>query len=166
MNTRLLKAIVFLPGTALVYVPALVLWLAAGTGWRASPAGHWLEWLAALAFAGPGFVLMIWTVRLFTTQGGGTPAPWDPPVNFIATGPYAHMRNPMLAGVILTLIAETLAFGSWPLAGWALFFFGLNSAYFVFSEEPGLEARFGDSYRAYKAAVPRWWPRLRPYRPE
>jgi protein-S-isoprenylcysteine O-methyltransferase Ste14 len=31
------------------------------------------------------------------------------------------------------------------------------------SEEPGLEKRFGDDYRRYKANVPRWIPRLRPW---
>jgi protein-S-isoprenylcysteine O-methyltransferase Ste14 len=34
---------------------------------------------------------------------------------------------------------------------------------FVLVEEPGLERRFGDSYRAYKANVPRWIPRLTPW---
>ena len=35
-----------------------------------------------------------------------------------------------------------------------------NHVYFVALEEPGLEHRFGAAYRAYKASVPRWVPRL------
>jgi protein-S-isoprenylcysteine O-methyltransferase Ste14 len=35
----------------------------------------------------------------------------------------------------------------------------VNHAYFLLAEEPGLERRFGDEYRAYKRAVPRWVPR-------
>jgi protein-S-isoprenylcysteine O-methyltransferase Ste14 len=83
--------------------------------------------------------------------------------NFVVAGPYRHMRNPMIAGVLLVLLAEAAAFRSWPLLGWAAVFLALNTAYFILSEEPGLERRFGDAYRRYKAAVPRWTPRRRPY---
>ena len=46
---------------------------------------------------------------------------------------------------------------------WAVGFFLVNHVYFLFSEEPGLEKRFGEGYRAYRANVPRWIPRLRPW---
>ena len=39
-----------------------------------------------------------------------------------------------------------------------LFFIG-NTIYFPLVEEPELERRFGESYRQYKASVPRWIPR-------
>jgi protein-S-isoprenylcysteine O-methyltransferase Ste14 len=42
-------------------------------------------------------------------------------------------------------------------------FIAINHVYFVLSEEPGLEARFGDAYRRYKANVPRWIPTLKPW---
>jgi protein-S-isoprenylcysteine O-methyltransferase Ste14 len=32
----------------------------------------------------------------------------------------------------------------------------MNHLYFILSEEPGLERRFGESYAEYKRAVPRW----------
>ncbi len=35
MNLPLIKAIIILPGTALVYVPALILWLTRGTTYAA-----------------------------------------------------------------------------------------------------------------------------------
>ena len=43
-----------------------------------------------------------------------------------------------------------------------VFFLG-NALYFTFVEEPGLEGRFGDDYRRYKANVPRWMPKRRPW---
>jgi protein-S-isoprenylcysteine O-methyltransferase Ste14 len=30
----------------------------------------------------------------------------------------------------------------------------------VYVEEPGLERRFGESYRDYKRSVNRWWPKF------
>jgi protein-S-isoprenylcysteine O-methyltransferase Ste14 len=33
-------------------------------------------------------------------------------------------------------------------------------------EEPALHHQFGAEYEAYRRAVPGWWPRIRPWRPE
>jgi protein-S-isoprenylcysteine O-methyltransferase Ste14 len=41
--------------------------------------------------------------------------------------------------------------------------FVLFHAVVVYVEEPGLEKRFGESYRQYMRNVPRWLPRLRPW---
>jgi protein-S-isoprenylcysteine O-methyltransferase Ste14 len=70
----------------------------------------------------------------------------------------------MIAGVALMLIGQALFWSSAMLAGWAAIFFLVNHLYFVLSEEPGLERRFGEPYRVYKANVPRWLPRWRPWR--
>lgn len=165
MNWSLLRTILILPGTALVYVPALLLWLGRGRG-LAAPAGpgEWRLWLA-LALGAAAVLLMGWTVRLFVGPGEGTPAPWDPPQKFVVLGPYRHVRNPMICGVIAGQLAEALVFGSWLLAAWAVVFFAVNAVYFPLSEEKGLERRFGKDYRRYKANVPRWLPRLRPWSP-
>ena len=61
------------------------------------------------------------------------------------------------------LAAEALLFGSWYIAGWMVAFVVLNTAYFIRSEEPALEDRFGEGYRLYKANVPRWIPRWKPW---
>ena len=119
-------------------------------------------WLVVLlGFA--GFGLAISTVRLLMIVGEGTPAPWNPPQKLVARGPYRHVRNPMITSVLIMLSAETLAFGSWPLVAWLVFFFAANCVYFPLVEEKGLERRFGDAYRTYKANVPRWLPRFTPW---
>ena len=100
----------------------------------------------------------------FVKYGDGTPAPWNPPSRFVVRGPYRHVRNPMILGALLILVSESLILWSLPLALWAAAFFGGNALYFPLSEERRLESRFGDSYRAYKANVPRWLPRLRAWR--
>ena len=107
-----------------------------------------------------GLALFIWCIKLFVQVGQGTLAPWDPTRKLVAIGPYRHVRNPMISAVVLLLIGQALWWGSLVIAAWAGIFILLNQAYFILSEEPGLEARFGESYRLYKAEVPRWVPRL------
>ena len=69
----------------------------------------------------------------------------------------------MITSVLFILGAEALWFGSGPIAGWMLIFFVANAIYFPLKEGPDLERRFGADYRQYKANVPRWIPRLRPW---
>ena len=156
MIWSMVRAIVILPGTALILVPAAILWASAGTGWAADPAwlGEWTLWLALFLIA-PGLALAAWTSWLFVGIGKGTPAPWDAPRKLVIRGPYRHVRNPMISGVLVMLTAEAVFLGSWPLVGWTVFFFAANSVYFPLSEEPGLERRFGEAYRLYKTQVPR-----------
>lgn len=157
---------IILPGTALVYVPALIVWLTRDTAYAAGfPPASVLAWLAGLAFAVAGLVPMVWTVRLFAAKGGGgTPAPWRPIRNLIVLGPYAHVRNPMLIGVSLFMVAEAILVHSIPIFLWAVAFVILNTIYFVYFEEPQLEKRFGRAYADYRRNVPRWIPCLTPYR--
>ena len=70
----------------------------------------------------------------------------------------------MLIGANLLLIAEALLLKSWPIFIWMIAFVIINTVYFVLSEEPQLEKRFGQAYADYKHNVPRWLPRLTPYR--
>ena len=66
-----------------------------------------------------GFALWVWTVRLFARIGRGTLAPWDPTERLVVEGPYAHVRNPMITGVLAVLLGEALIFGSTAIAIWA-----------------------------------------------
>ena len=78
---------------------------------------------------------------------------------------YAAAASVMLASansIVFILIGESLFFHSTNVLIWATCFFFINTVYFIFSEEPGLQARFGDDYRQYKEHVPRWIPRLTP----
>ncbi|WP_255013418.1 isoprenylcysteine carboxylmethyltransferase family protein [Roseovarius sp. M141] len=156
------KTLLILPGTALIYVPLVIHWL--GDRWPFGPMdGTGIQWVLAVILAIPALVLAVRTMVLFTREGQGTPAPWDPPRKFVVTGPYRYMRNPMLLSVILMILAEALALGSLLLLGWAVAFFLLNTVYFAVKEEPDLERRFGEDYLRYKANVPRWVPLLQPY---
>jgi protein-S-isoprenylcysteine O-methyltransferase Ste14 len=112
-----------------------------------------------------GLMLMFLTIRMFIRIGKGTLAPWDPTRKLVTKSLYAHMRNPMITGVNIVLIGEAITFRSYNILIWAGCFFILNTVYFTLSEEPGLKKRFGDDYEEYKRNVPRWIPRIRPWRP-
>jgi protein-S-isoprenylcysteine O-methyltransferase Ste14 len=111
-----------------------------------------------------GLALFASCVFLFWTRGRGTLAPWDPPRQFVAAGPYRVVRNPMITGVILVLTAEALVFRSAELGQWAGLFALINAIYIPLFEEPMLEGRFGESYRRYVQVVPRFIPRFPPRR--
>jgi protein-S-isoprenylcysteine O-methyltransferase Ste14 len=69
----------------------------------------------------------------------------------------------MISSVLFMVAGQALFWGSWLTGALAAFFFVVNHFYFIHSEEPGLEKRFGAAYRAYKANVPRWLPRSGPW---
>ena len=158
--TAHLRSILILPFNVLVVIPAALLWRS--SAWRLALPAEPRFWIAIACFAA-GLALMAVTIRLFVTRGEGTLAPWNPTQKLVVVGVYRHVRNPMITGVLLNLLGETLLFGSRSIALWCAIFFVANAIYLPLSEEPGLEARFGDAYRRYRAAVPRWIPRRTPW---
>ena len=153
---RHLRAIAALPFTAAVVVPAIVL----ATSDEEGAAG--VRAVAGALLVAAGFALWAWTARLLAEIGRGTLAPWDPTTELVVAGPYRHVRNPMITGVLTVLLGEALFFGSRPLLVYALAFFAINAIWFPLVEEPGLRRRFGAAYDEYARAVPRWLPRLWP----
>ena len=161
---RQARAIAVLPGVVTMLVPAVILATTGiEVGWGLKGAVAALPVLLGLALLAAGFALWLWTVRLFAQVGEGTLAPWDPTRRMVAQGPYRHVRNPMITGVVAFLAGEAALFGSLPLLIWAAAFFTINHVGFLVYEEPGLEKRFGEEYRAYKRGVPRWLPRRAPW---
>ena len=154
---RHLLAIGLLPGMVAGVVPALIVAGDELAAWPLIVLGG-----ATLAL---GLALIVQTVALFATVGKGTLAPWDPTARLVVRGPYRRVRNPMISGVLCVLLGEALMFGSPAILAWLAIVFAVNAVYFPLVEEPGLRRRFGADYEAYRAAVPRWLPRLRPWHP-
>jgi protein-S-isoprenylcysteine O-methyltransferase Ste14 len=165
MNTkRWLRSFVVLPGLALLLIPVLIVWLTRGSAMASSLAGpdqavFWLGLLAGIL----GAWLSLASVSTMLRFGEGTPAPWEPTRRLVLRGPYRYVRNPMMIGVMLILLAEALLLQSWGIFLWFAVFLILNIIYLPRSEEKGLEARLGEAYRVYKANVPRWIPRTTPW---
>jgi protein-S-isoprenylcysteine O-methyltransferase Ste14 len=163
---RQARAIALLPGTVSVLVPVVVLiGIGSNIGWGRGGVAAALPALLGLALIASGFALWLWTVRLLARVGRGTLAPWDPTRRLVVEGPYRHARNPMITAVLAVLAGEAALFGSPPLLIWFAGFFAINYAFFWLYEEPDLERRFGEEYRAYKRNVPRWLPRRTPWIP-
>ena len=159
-----MRSILALPFMVLVIIPGIIcLALDAAEFKIGIPA--WIRWILAIAFTLPGLWLFITTLRLFHHRGKGTLAPWDPPKHLVIEGPYRFVRNPMISGVFLLLVAESLWFSSWFILVWSICFFLINHFYFIFREEPQLRQRFGDSYIRYCEHVSRWLPHFKPWSP-
>lgn len=124
----------------------------------------WLNGIAAQGLAVPAIVGLS-AVQEFAVRGGGTPIPYDPPVRLVTSGAYAYLANPMQLSVCLLLGGWGAMLGSaWIVAGSAVVLaYGVGLAAWDEGEE--MAARFGDPWRAYRAQVHRWIPRLRPYAP-
>ncbi|MEJ2152460.1 MAG: isoprenylcysteine carboxylmethyltransferase family protein [Gemmatimonadota bacterium] len=115
----------------------------------------------------PGVVLMIAGATLalvcagtFVTLGHGTPAPFDPPREFVAVGPYRWSRNPMAIGALTLLFGFGLTNRSPGILGLAVVVTLALYLLVTLYEEPGLKRRFGSSYEQYLESTPRWIPRF------
>lgn len=162
-----MRAVVLLPGTVTLLIPALLVsrTKAVSIGWGLPSVPAALALLLGAALIGLGLVLVTWTVALFATAGQGTLAPWDPPSKLVVRGPYRHVRNPMISGVASILAGEAALLGSAALLIWLGAFVAVNALYLPLVEERGLRRRYGADYDLYRTHVPRWLPRLRPWSP-
>lgn len=149
LTFRASLATLAMPGMVAGLVPALILRGSASPVTTAATA-------AGYGLVAAGLGLLITCIVGFAREGRGTLAPYDPPDALVARGPYRFTRNPMYVGVVTILIGLSLAHWSASLAVYAA---GVATAFVTFVrlyEEPRLERQFGDSYRTYKARVPRW----------
>jgi protein-S-isoprenylcysteine O-methyltransferase Ste14 len=162
---RHLRAVALLPFSATVVLPAALLLggASAEPGFGLPAAVAWLPLAAGAGLIALGLTLMYRTVLLFARVGRGTLAPWDPTERLVLQGPYRHVRNPMISGVMAILLGEAILLGSPAVAIWLGVFVVANAIWMPLVEEPGLRRRFGADYERYAAAVPRWIPRHTPY---
>ncbi|UCE41884.1 MAG: isoprenylcysteine carboxylmethyltransferase family protein [Candidatus Aminicenantes bacterium] len=115
--------------------------------------------LASLFFL-VAFILIGWSVLVFF-KSKGTPVPVNPPPRLVTTGPYAYVRNPMLAGVFALLFGIGVLLGSASLL--VLFtplFILINVWEIKAIEEPELLKRLGQDYIEYRKKTPMFFPSL------
>lgn len=144
------------------FVAGLVPWWL--TGWRVAEP----PWPAPVRALG-GLLLVAGAGALahsfarFVLEGVGTPAPVAPPERLVVGGLYRHVRNPMYLAILAAVAGQALWLGRVALLLYAGAFLVAAASFVRWYEEPTLLARFGADYMAYRRAVPRWRPRLRPW---
>ncbi len=124
----------------------------------------WVQIVGIVATA-VGAISVLACGVLLSTSGIGTLPRGERfmPRDFLASGPFRFVRNPMsLAGAILIFGIALLHRSALGL-GVAAVFLAVFHGVIVCVEEPGLERRFGESYREYRRNVPRWLPRSTPW---
>jgi protein-S-isoprenylcysteine O-methyltransferase Ste14 len=100
----------------------------------------------------------------FALQGLGTPAPIAPTQNLVVTGLYRHVRNPIYVALVALILGQALLFGDQRLLGYGVVMWLGFHAFVMGYEEPALVDSFGTEYEEFRANVPRWIPRLTPWR--
>ncbi len=139
----------------------LVPWLI--TRWRGD-APAWAQVAGAVVVVA-GTLLVVAAFAQFALEGRGTPAPNAPTQQLVIGGPYRWVRNPMYLGVSTAIAGQAILFGSVGVGIWLAVFVLAVTTFTLVYEEPTLRRTYGASYDAYAAAVPRWRPRLTPWRP-
>jgi protein-S-isoprenylcysteine O-methyltransferase Ste14 len=152
--------IVLVHGSVLGLIPYLLI----RTGIQLIPGDlGMLRFLGVLPILAGGLLILLSAWDL-TLAGKGTPAPFDPPKEFVVKSLYRFVRNPMYLGDLLVLIGESLVFESAFLVIYTLLMLCVFHLFVVLYEEPTLRRKFGESYERYRRVVPRWIPRLSAYK--
>jgi protein-S-isoprenylcysteine O-methyltransferase Ste14 len=152
--------LVVAPGTVAVYVP----WVICRWQVESPRMGSAVIRFAGVPFIVAGLPVLLDSFARFALQGLGTPAPMAPPKKLVVSGLYRHVRNPMYVALLAMILGQGLLFGSvrvleYGAAVWLAF-----TLFVLLYEEPTLRRTFGVEYEEFCANVPRWIPRLRPWR--
>jgi protein-S-isoprenylcysteine O-methyltransferase Ste14 len=157
-------------GTALFLILApgcvagLVPWWISRWQFRAPFAGYAPLRAIGAVFIAVGTYVILDSFARFALQGLGTPAPVFPTRHLVVKGFYRYVRNPMYAAVGAVILGQALLFGDIRVFEYALFFWFLAHLFVLVYEEPTLRKTFDAEYDIFRANVPRWIPRLTPWR--
>ena len=136
--------------------------------WRMQPPllGLSLLRVAGAALIAVGTPALLDSFARFALQGLGTPAPIFPTRHLVVTGLYRYVRNPMYVGVVLVIEGQGLLLGNPRVLGYGVLVWLAFFLFVIGYEEPTLRRTFGDEYERFCANIPRWIPRLHPWRGE
>jgi protein-S-isoprenylcysteine O-methyltransferase Ste14 len=112
----------------------------------------------------PGGIVLLESIARFAWKGRGTPAPLAPTAQLVVTGFYRYVRNPMYIAVVSLALGQALFFANAHVALYGAIMWVVFHLFVTLYEEPTLRRQFGADYEAFRSHVPRWIPRLRPWR--
>ncbi len=108
-----------------------------------------------------GGIIGLMCVLTFIIRGKGTPAPFDAPKEFVSSGLYKFVRNPMYIGGVTILIGFGFCENSISILIFSVIWILLSNVFIIYFEEPTLKKRFGMSYELYFKNVNRWIPKFK-----
>jgi protein-S-isoprenylcysteine O-methyltransferase Ste14 len=161
LGVRSLLYVILFPGTVAGYVPLLIL----QSSRQVSRPDLSIATASAASLILAGACVLLRCVWDFFRVGRGTLAPFDAPRRLVATGLYRFTRNPMYNGVLAVIIGEAWLFWNIALLKYASLVFVMFHLWVIVYEEPVLQSQFGESFRAYRRAVPRWGFTAQPFAP-
>jgi protein-S-isoprenylcysteine O-methyltransferase Ste14 len=152
--------LVLAPGVVAGFVPW---WI---SRWQIGPAflGFAPFQVVGVLLIAAGTLVVLESFGRFALEGVGTPAPIFPTRHLVVNGFYRFVRNPMYVALLSVIFGQALLFGSVRLLEYAVLPWLAAHLFVVGYEEPTLRRSFGAEYEAYRADVPRWIPRLTPWR--
>lgn len=129
--------------------------------WCREPAAISLPRLLVSAIAAPLGVVVMWTAVAHLGRQFRINAGLYSDHELVRTGPYAVVRHPIYASMMLMLLATAMLWTRWPwiLAALALFIAGTEIR--VRAEDRLLASRFGDQFTAYRRQVAAYIPFVR-----
>jgi protein-S-isoprenylcysteine O-methyltransferase Ste14 len=130
--------------------------------------GFLLYWFRPLPFAiGIGYDILgvilivvpiaigIWARNLFIRAGTNV-EPYKPTTTIVDKGPFGYSRNPLYLCMFVLYLGIALLTGNGWLLPLAVPLYFIMQYGVIAREERYLEAKFGESYLAYKRRVRRW----------
>jgi len=100
----------------------------------------------------------------FALEGLGTPAPIAPTQKLVVTGLYRYVRNPIYIALVAVILGQALLFGDLRLLWYGALLWLFFHVWVVIYEEQTLKETFGTEFESFRTNVPRWIPRLTPWR--
>lgn len=100
----------------------------------------------------------------FAWQGLGTPAPIFPTQQLVVSGFYRYVRNPMYVGLVWVIVGQGLLFADLRLFYYVAAVWLATHIFVITYEEPTLRRTYGVEYELFCSHVPRWIPRLTPWK--
>jgi len=144
-------------------VSGLVPWWISGRYTDTTSLGWPLKGFGGVLIAAGTWILVDSFVR-FALQGLGTPAPVFPTRHLIVSGLYRYVRNPMYVAVVAIILGQSLLLGNARVFGYGVLVWIAFHLFVLIYEEPTLRFTHGKEYQEFRSNVPRWIPRLSPWR--
>jgi protein-S-isoprenylcysteine O-methyltransferase Ste14 len=148
------------PGSIAGYVP----WLLGNWRVHAPFFGFTALRVMGCVLVAAGLVLLLEAFLRFALEGLGTPAPVLPPKHLVVTGTYRYVRNPMYVAVVSLIFGQGFIFGDLRVILYGCCIWFMMNLFVLIYEEPTLRRSFPADYAQFIAHVPRWIPRLTPWR--